>query len=110
VTRLMRALNRDAPVPIALGLEHDDSVLIKPFCPPYYRNVEEAVLAFVDYKFGSRSGTLRTGGAYSAWLDGSKIQEGIPSYSDRSIAATIAYCDYIYRRYGRFPATSSPFR
>ena len=34
----------------------------------------------------------------------------IPRYSDRAIAATIAYCEYVYRRYGRFPAYSGPFR
>jgi hypothetical protein len=38
------------------------------------------------------------------------VQAGIPRYSDRAIAATIAYCEYIYRRYGRFPANSGPFR
>lgn len=26
------------------------------------------------------------------------------------IAAAIAYCDYVFRRYGRFPAKSGPFR
>jgi hypothetical protein len=53
---------------------------------------------------------LRDGGAASAWRDGSKVQAGIPLYSDRAIEATIAYCDYVYRRYGRFPANSGPFR
>jgi hypothetical protein len=38
------------------------------------------------------------------------VQEGIPAYSDRAIEATIAYCRYIYERYGRFPAISGPFR
>jgi hypothetical protein len=33
-----------------------------------------------------------------------------PYYSDSAIAATIAYCDYVYERYGRFPANSGPFR
>jgi hypothetical protein len=27
-----------------------------------------------------------------------------------AIAATIAYCEYVYNRYGRFPANSGPFR
>jgi hypothetical protein len=38
------------------------------------------------------------------------VQAGIPKYNDRTIAATIAYCDYLYRRYGRFPCTTGPFR
>lgn len=30
--------------------------------------------------------------------------------SDDAIAATIACCKYVYERYGRFPASSGPFR
>ena len=35
---------------------------------------------------------------------------GIPGPSKQAIAATVAYCEYIYERYGRFPAYSAPFR
>jgi hypothetical protein len=107
---LMKALNKDIPVPTAVGLEQDGEVLIKPFCPPYYRSMEEAVLAFVDYKYAQGKGTFRDGGATTAWRDGARVQAGIPIYSDEAIAATIAYCEYVYERYGRFPANSGPFR
>jgi hypothetical protein len=107
---LMKALNKDLPVPTAVGLEQDGEVLIKPFCPPYYRSMEEAVLAFVDYKYAQGKGTFRDGGATTAWRDGARVQAGIPTYSDEAIAATIAYCEYVYERYGRFPANSGPFR
>jgi hypothetical protein len=111
VTRgLLRLLNKDLPVPTAVGLERDGEVLIKPFCPPYYRTMEEAVLAFVDYKYAQGTGTFRDGGAETGWRDGTAVQAGIPRYSDRAIAATVAYCEYVYRRYGRFPASSGPFR
>ena len=99
-----KLLHREQPFPTAVGLERDGQVLVKPFCPPYYRNMEEAVLAFVDLKFAPRTGTYRDGGANSAWRDGAAIQNDVPRHSDRAIAATIAYCDYIYRRYGRLPA------
>ncbi len=108
--RLLKALGRDLPVPTAVGLERDGEVLIKPFCPPYYRNMEEAVLAFIDHKYAQGRGSLRDGGAATSWKDGSGVQAGIPPYSDRAIAATIAYCEYVYERYGRFPANSGPFR
>lgn len=108
--RLMRALKKDVAVPTAVGLERNDVTLIKPYCPPYYRNMEEAVLAFVDYKYAEGAGTMRDGGAATAWLDGARVQSGIPKYSDNAIAAAVAYCDYIYKRYGRFPANSGPFR
>jgi hypothetical protein len=68
------------------------------------------VLAFVDYKYAPGSGILNDGGAISAWSDGAAVQAGIPRPSDRTIAATIAYCEYVHRRYGRFPAGNGPFR
>jgi hypothetical protein len=107
---LLRLLKKDIAVPTAVGLEQEGEVLIKPFCPPYYRNMEEAVLAYVDYKYAQGKGTFRDGGSVTAWRDGGAIQAGIPKYSDQTIAATIAYCDYVYKRYSRFPANSGPFR
>jgi len=100
----------DISIPVAVGFERGGEALIKPFCPPYYRNMEAAVLAFVDYKFAQGKGTLRDGGAATGWKEGATVQAGIPRYNDRTIAATIAYCDYVYRRYGRFPCTTGPFR
>ncbi|QIN81677.1 hypothetical protein GBA63_02795 [Rubrobacter tropicus] len=109
-TRILKALQRDPPVPTAVGLELDGEVLIKPFCPPYYRNMKEAVLAFVDYKRAWGSGTHRDGGEATGWREGGRVQAGIPNYSDAAINATISYCEYVYGRYGRFPANSGPFR
>jgi hypothetical protein len=111
VTRgLLKALRKDVPVPTAVGLEHDGQTLIKPYCPPYYKSMEEAVLAFVDYKYAQGTGTFRDGGEATCWQDGESVQSRIPKYSDQAIAATIAYCEYVYNRYGRFPAVSGPFR
>jgi hypothetical protein len=109
-SRVIQLMRRDLPVPTAVGLEHDGDVLIKPYCPPYYRNMEEAVLSFIDSKYAAGMGTFRDGGALTAWKNPSSIQSAIPKYSDKAIAATIAYCDYIYQRYGRFPTISGPFR
>jgi hypothetical protein len=107
---VLRAQKQDLPMPTAVGLERDGEVLIKPFCPPYYRDMEEAVLAFVNYKYGEGTGTFRDGGAATAWKDGARVQAGIPAPSDRAIEVTVAFCDYLYRRYGRFPIGSGPFR
>jgi hypothetical protein len=107
---LLKVLKKDLPLPTAVGLERGGETLLKPFCPPYYRTMEEAVLAFVNYKYANGSGTFRDGGQATAWRDGAAVQAAIPKYSDRAIAATIAYCDYVYKRYGRFPANSGPFR
>jgi len=106
----LRALGKDLPIPAAVGLERNGEAILKPYCPPYYRNMKEAVLAFVDYKFAAGRGTLRDASAASGWLEGGKIRAAIPRYSDRAIDATIACCEYIYGRYGRFPSNSGPFR
>jgi len=37
-------------------------------------------------------------------------QAAIPRYDDVAVEATIAYCEYLYTRYGRFSATNGPFR
>jgi hypothetical protein len=95
---VMNLFKKNRLIPTAVGLERRGDVLLKPFCPPYYRSMREAVLAFVDYKYGTGRGTLRDGGADTAWRNGSLVQAGIPPYSDEAIEATIAYCDYVYRR------------
>ena len=64
--------------PDPVGLERDGATLIKPYCPPYYRSMEEAVLAFVDYKYAHGRGTLRDGGAATGWEDAAAVQAGIP--------------------------------
>src|SRR5690349_10490056 len=48
----MKLLKRDPPVPYPIGLERDGEVLLKPFCPPYYRSMSDAVRAVADSKFG----------------------------------------------------------
>lgn len=35
---------------------------------------------------------------------------GIEAPSENAVEATVAYCEYVFGRYGRFPAYSSPFR
>ena len=106
-TLLLKLLNKDIPIPFPLGLEApagSDQPWLRPYCPPYYRSMEEAVLAFVDSKMSDSRGTLKDGSAANLWKEPRTVEAEIPGYSDNCIAATIAYCDYIYRRYGRFPA------
>jgi hypothetical protein len=110
VKLILRLRGEDQAVPTAVGFEREGEVLIKPFCPPYYRNMEEAVLAFIAYKFAPGQGTLKDEQAPTAWRDEAGVPAAIPSISDKAIEATIACCDYVYRRYGRFPGGSGPFR
>ncbi len=108
VSTLLNLLHRNQAVQYPLGLERDGQVLLKPYCPPYYPTMRDAVLAFVERKFG-RDGIWRGGAAQSGWQDPSGAAAQIPAISDEAVEATIAYCEYIYHRYGRFPAYAAPF-
>jgi hypothetical protein len=89
---------KDIPLPTAVGLEREGQTLIKPYCPPYYSSMREAVLAFLDSKFAPGKGSFRDGGQATGWLNGGRVQMGIPEYSDTAIQATIDYCEYVYAR------------
>ncbi len=105
----MRCLRRDPWIPYPVGLEHEGEVLLKPFCPPYYRSMAEAVHAVVEAKFGS-GGVFRSPGAGSAWSKDAETKQQVPKISERAIAATVAYCEYVWERYGRFPVYMPPYR
>ena len=109
VSLAMRLLGRDPEVPYAVGLERNGEVLLKPFCPPYYRSMAEAVQAVVDIKFGP-TGVFRSPSAGNAWAKGREITEQVPKLSEPAIAATTAYCEYLWERYGRFPVYLTPYR
>ncbi len=109
VSTLLALFGRDRPVSYPLGLERNDDTLLKPYCPPYYATMAAAVRAYVEYKFGSQ-GVFRGGAGNSGWREPATATSQIPAPSEGAIAATVAYCDYVYQRYGRFPAYSAPFR
>jgi hypothetical protein len=111
-TLLLNLLNKNIDIPYGLGLEYEGKVLIKPFCPPYYNSMEEAVMAFIDTKMSKQNGTLKDSSNAHPWKEekGQAIKDSIPLYSDDCIAATIALCEYIYKRYDRFPAYFGPMR
>jgi hypothetical protein len=96
-------------VPYPLGFTAGGADLIKPFCPPYYSSMEAAVRAFLDFKqknlfqapLASYPGT---------WKDPKDVQGKMSRFSDECIAATIAYCNYVHKTYGRFPAYFGPLR
>jgi len=109
ISTALRLLRRDRPVPYPLGLERGGTVLLKPYCPPYYPSMEAAVRAFVESKFGPR-GVFRGGANLSGWQDPQRAAAEIPAPSEPAIEATVAYCEYVHDRYDRFPAYGAPFR
>jgi len=109
LSALAKVFGQDPILEYPIGLEKDNRVLLKPFCPPYYKSMEDAVRAFVETKFGA-DGTYGGGAQQSSWLDAASCAAKIPAPSEAAVQATIAYCDYVFRRYGRFPAYTAPFR
>jgi hypothetical protein len=95
VSLAMKALGRDPEVPYAVGLERNGEVLLKPFCPPYYRSMTEAVQAVVDIKFGP-NGVFRSAAASNAWTKGGEVARQVPPVCEAAIAATSAYCEYLW--------------
>jgi hypothetical protein len=65
----------------------------------------DAVHAVVDAKVESFRQTTQD----RAWSDPG-IGSQVPKVSEAAVSATIAYCEYIWNRYGRFPAYLAPFR
>ena len=105
----MKFLKRDPLVPYPVGLERNGEVLLKPFCPPHYKSMREAVEAVVEAKFGAR-GVFRDPAGPSAWRKRDEVIGQVPAISNAAIDATIAYCEYVWDRYGRFPVYMPPYR
>lgn len=79
--------------------------IFEAYCPPYYKNMEDAIDAFIDKKYGSN-------GVYSAgrkgltpFKDWKKVQPDFNMPSKLSIDQVKAYFSYLYDTYGRVPAT-----
>jgi hypothetical protein len=94
---MMRLFNRNPSIPYPVGLERNGEVLLKPFCPPYYSSMAEAVRAVVKIKSDAHKNF------HSA-------RPSSPPVGETAIQATIAYCEYLWRRYGRFPVYMPPYR
>ena len=106
---LMNVFGANHAIPYSLGLERDGKILLAPYSPPYYAAMKNAVHAVVEAKYGPQ-GLFRGGAARSAWREPAAIANGVKQISQEAVAATNAYCEYIYQRYGRFPAYIPPFR
>jgi hypothetical protein len=109
VSFAMNFLRRNPNIPYPIGLEKNGEVLLKPFCPPYYPTMADAVRAVAEIKFGAK-GIFRDDSGASAWQKHSEVVRQIPAVSEAAVAATTAYCEYLWQRYGRFPVYMPPYR
>ena len=105
----MKLLKRNPNIPYPVGLERAGEVLLKPFCPPYYNSMADAVRAVVKIKYGA-DGIFRSTGPGSAWPKHGEVIQQVQPVSEATIQAVIAYCEYLWKRYGRFPVYMPPYR
>ena len=106
---MMNLLRQNPAIPYPVGLERDGEILLKPFCPPYYQSMADAVRAVVEIKCGT-SGIFREEGRGSAWANHGATAKHVEPVSEAAIEATIAHCEYLWQRYGRFPVHMPPYR
>jgi hypothetical protein len=109
VSVLVRLMGQEFEHPYATGLARDGEWLLRAWCPPNFPDMAAAVRAFVASKFGP-DGSWRGPADGSAWQAGSAAGSEIGRPSEAAIEATIAYCEHIVGRYGRFPAYAAPYR
>ena len=90
--------NTGNPNPVAVG--RDD--LFHAFCPPYYKDMGEAVEAFNDLKWTNwKSHPM-------PYKNPEAVTENIERPSKDEIQVVKDICNYVYDTYGRFPAFSDP--
>ncbi|MSR12977.1 MAG: hypothetical protein EXR86_00095 [Gammaproteobacteria bacterium] len=85
-------------VPNPVGLEG----VYQGYCPPYYKDMREAVHAFYDLKFAK-------GGTYDPTSPGPFRDNAVKATAvppePELVEAVIAIAEYIYATYGKFPGT-----
>ena len=109
ITAAMGLLKKDIDIPFPVGLEQKGQPLLKSYCPPYFPSMREAVMAVVESKFGPQ-GFFRGQATSSRWREPGQVAEQIPPHRQEVVEAVIAFCQYVYDRYGRFPGYIAPFR
>lgn len=105
----LRLLGRDVAVPYPMALEVGGEMVLRPYCPPGYPTMRHAVEAVVARKQGV-TGIFSPGHPWSAWKEGDRVGSQVPRISEAAIEATVAYVEYVWERYGRFPAHVPPYR
>ncbi len=74
------------------------------FCPPYLENMDAAVDAIVEAKWG-KEGIFTPEGGAAPYKEKALMDRGIPRAGEEVIQCTKDICNYIYDTFGRFPAT-----
>jgi hypothetical protein len=105
----LRGLEQTMRVPVGLELVTGD-VLLRSCRPPYFTSMRAAVEQVVERKLGTDGIYRAQALTNSGWREPAAVTAGIPGVSSAAFEATVAYCEYVFGRYGRFPAHLPAFR
>jgi hypothetical protein len=92
-----------APTLSCVGLDG----FFQAYCPPYYPDMGAAVQAIYDAKWGGR-GIYKEEGGPAALKDRQSLDRLVSKTPDWCLEASKAFADYIWKTYGKFPATIDP--
>jgi hypothetical protein len=73
--------------------------------PPFVSGLTEAVLNLIAAKFGP--GGTYDSGTVRPW---NETSAAVAPHDERAVEATIAFCEYVFATYGRFPAHEDAFK
>ena len=76
------------------------------FCPPYYKNMDDAVDAFLEKKYGSGAPYTSDYKGVTAFRDWPAIQPDYLRPSKLSIDQVKSLLNYLFETYGRIPVTA----
>ena len=112
---LMKLKGADLPFRYPVGLEIDDNVLLKGYCPPYYESMEDAVRSLIAEKFGydgiysSKPDIYKNGAPGSGWKDPEGVTDKVSEVSELAVQTAVDHCEYVWKKHGRFPSNFPPF-
>lgn len=102
-------LGQNPAIPYPTGLKTDDRQLMKAPEPDKNGSMRSAVMEIVERKFGNR-GAFGSTHPNHPWKNEEAVNREVPRLEEAAIEATVAYCDYLWKRYGRFPVHFAPYR
>ncbi len=105
----LKLLRKDVPVPLAIGLERQGVFLLRALSPPHFPSMTDALKSVLDQKFGPQ-GIFRRETPVTQWRNHRSVVEAVAPIGEKAFAAAVAYVEYVWKRYGRFPVHVPPFR
>jgi hypothetical protein len=94
-----RFVEPKAGPPVAVGRDGH----FEGFCPPYYKDMGEAVDAFMAMKWAAMDPDVP-----KPYLEPDKVVNAIPRPHEDTVELVKTYCQYVWDTYGRFPVYLDP--